>query len=65
MRCLKPNGQQRPRTFDPVFVRGRLRAAGTQAALAFARQLARSGEVSSLGHAASSPPPYTETEADA
>ena len=45
VRCLKPNGQQRPRTFDPSFVRGRLRAAGTQAALAFARQLARSGEV--------------------
>ena len=34
VRCLKPNGQQRPRTFDPTFVRGRLRAAGTQAALA-------------------------------
>lgn len=57
VRCLKPNGQQRPRTFDPAFVRGRLRAAGTQAALAFARQLARSGEVRSLGHADSSPPP--------
>ena len=46
IRCMKPNLQMRPRTFDANYVRSRLRAAGSLAALRFAKKLMVSGDAS-------------------
>ena len=39
IRCVKPNLDKRPRHFDPTYVRSRVRAAGTLAALRFTKRM--------------------------
>ena len=45
VRCMKPNLQMAPRTFDSEYVRSRVRAAGSLSALKFMRKLQGGGEI--------------------